>query len=151
MNQIKVNHKGKDVVLDATPEQFAILQASEKNIMELIDSWDDIISRAILDGDERYLLAYNGANPRMLGIKGEIELRVMCDVVNEGWVWQPGEQGWLPIFNLKDGGFAFSDSYLDNWDSFTFVGSRRCLKNEKLSNFCARKFPEVFKLIILNK
>lgn len=149
--EITVQHKGKPVVLTATAEQEAALKASEKDIMQDIDTWEDILAKTQLDDDEKHLLAYAGTNPRMMATKGELMLKIMCDVMNEGWIWQPGQKGWLPWFNLEGGGFAFSDSRYDYWYSDSHVGSRRCLKTEQLSDFCTRKFPEVFKLIILNK
>ena len=152
--QIKTTHKGKEVVLDATPEQEAILKASEEqDIISKINSWtwEDVIQIAKPDIDEQRLLNYNGINPRMIATKHELELKILCDVVNEGWVWQPGQKGWLPWFDLSSSGFRFGNSYCDHSRSFTAVGSRRCFKEEKISDACARKFPEVFKGIILIK
>ena len=149
MTQITVKHKGKDVVLTPTPEQLAVLKAAEDLTFDKSDEWADIIKKANPDADELQLLNYKGESPRMLATKGELMLKILCDVMNEGWVWQPGEYGWLPWFNLSDGGFAFSDSSYGGWYSYSDVGSRRCFKTEKLADLAAEKFPEVFKLIIL--
>ena len=152
--QIKTTHNGKEVVLDATPEQEAILKASEEqDIISKINSWtwQDILKMAKPDQDELNLLTYEGKNPRMIATKHELELKILCDVVNEGWVWQPGQRGWLPWFDLSSSGFRFDYSYYDDSYSSTEVGSRRCFKEEKISDACALKFPEVFKGIILIK
>lgn len=148
--QITVKHKGKDVVLNATAEQQALLADSENEITSLINSWDDVLKRVTLEQGEHFILAYEGKNPRLIATKAELMLRILCAVINEGWVWEPGQPGWLPYFNLQAGGFAFSSSGYVFWFSAADVGSRRCLKSEKLSDFCAKKFPTIFKLIILN-
>jgi len=152
--KIKTTHKGKEVVLDATPEQEAILKASEEqDIISKINSWEwqDILNMAKPDQDELNLLTYEGKNPRMIATKHELELKILCDVVNEGWVWQPGQKGWLPWFDLSSSGFRFGRSGYGGSGSRAAVGSRRCFKEQEISDACARKFPEVFKGIILIK
>lgn len=74
-------------------------------------------------------------------------------------VWEPDWNNhnewkyrlWFEIQASKDkpSGFGFSDTYYDATFSYTTVGSRLLFRESTLALHAAKKFPEVYKAIIL--
>ena len=72
--------------------------------------------------------------------------------LNEGWKpnWSnSSEDKYYPYFYQSPSGFGFSGAYCDFWNASTSVGSRLCLKTEKLALYVGKQFEDIYKDIIL--
>lgn len=102
-----------------------------------------------------------------------LKLRVICAALNEGWEPQftKDERRWYPWLylwtseeleekdnnwkqdrhlmsigdsNTEFAGFAFAESYDAPSSATADVGSRLCLKNEALADYCGKQFIELW-------
>lgn len=81
---------------------------------------------------------------------------VIVKSLNEGWVpsWNNADEWkYTPWFYLNDkngsSGFRFN-SYCDCWYTYSFVGSRLCLKNRELAIYAGEQFTQVYEKFMSN-
>ena len=110
-----------------------------------------------------------------------LKLRIVCAALNEGWEpkFTEDEWRWHPWFNLytkkelddmsqeeKDerciidvsdrnagyyAGLAFANSYNAPSDATAYFGSRLCLKNSDLAEYCGRQFINLWADYLLRR
>jgi hypothetical protein len=80
------------------------------------------------------------------------KLQTIIKALNEGWVpnWSDtNEKKWFPYFNMNDsnasGGVSFADTDYFDWDTYSCVCSRFCLKNEKLALYVGVTFIDLYR------
>lgn len=78
-----------------------------------------------------------------------MKLTQIVRALNEGWVAKvyDNENRWYPIFrhNGSPSGFAFHDSYYANGSSNAGSGSRLCLRDKSLSDYCGSQFVDIWR------
>lgn len=82
---------------------------------------------------------------------------MITSAVNEGWIpdWNNTSEYkyrlwfWIKASKDKPSGFGFSAALCDCTGSSTDVGSRLLFKSSELAMHAAKKFPDVYKAIIL--
>jgi hypothetical protein len=82
------------------------------------------------------------------------KLTTIVKALNEGWVPDVCDgrvYRWCPWFNTNGSpsSFAFYASSYANAIAHAGSGSRLCLKNEKLSEYCGKQFIDLWKQFIL--
>ena len=103
-----------------------------------------------------------------------LKLRIICAALNEGWEPQFAKKGdirWYPLhslwtseelkgkddvwkrdrhlmstvdYNTEYAGFAFDISSIVPSNGFATLGSRLCLKNQSLADYCGKQFIELW-------
>lgn len=132
----------------ATPEFKALLESNwgkdffHQDIMERVKTLEDVCRETGTDFTA-FMLLKNSLAPDTFAYE---TMKLISKALNEGWVpdWNDGTAKWQPWFYL-DGpsGFRFYDSFCDYSNSV--VGSRLVFKSEKLSNYAAKQFLDVYK------
>lgn len=82
------------------------------------------------------------------------KLATIIKALNEGWqpdVCNSSVDRWYPWFkpNASPSSFAFCDSDCDGTFASAGSGSRLCLKNIELSDYCGKQFIDLWKEFIL--
>lgn len=82
------------------------------------------------------------------------KLVTIIKALNEGWVPDVCDSSvyrWYPWFktNGSPSSFAFCDSFCVDACADAGSGSRLCLKNEELSEYCGKQFIDLWKQFIL--
>ena len=82
------------------------------------------------------------------------KLATIIKALNEGWepdVFDSNIYRWYPWFtpNESPSSFAFAASLCDSAVAYAGSGSRLCLKNGKLSDYCGKQFINLWKQFIL--
>lgn len=73
---------------------------------------------------------------------------VIRRVLNEGWIWKIGTNGYYPIFNrgaAGGSGFSFSGYYGDY--SFSSVGARRTFDTPEKAIYAGKQFLDIHAVI----
>lgn len=109
---------------------------------------------------------------QMSDIKAYLQLRIITAALNEGWEPQfvKGEYrwyGWYDLISKEDyealsdeeksrvvgrannnahayGGLVYADAYYVSASSYTYHGSRLAFKSEKLAEYAAKQFIEIY-------
>ena len=84
--------------------------------------------------------------------EAQYKMIVIAEALNEGWIpdWDNyNECKYYPWFEMSPSSFAFGGSYYVDADAFAGSGSRLCLKNEELSEYCGKQFIDLWKQFIL--
>lgn len=133
----------KQVLEGSAPAGFFSLDITER-----VKSYEDACEEKGIDPVKS--LPFSGATDTLsVWMNSVFMLAVICEVLNEGWFpdyTDADQEKWYPI-GRKDGpsGFRFGDSGCDN--TLTYVGSRLCLKNKKLSDYLFSQFTELIEII----
>lgn len=81
------------------------------------------------------------------------KLVIIIEALNEGWKpdWKNGQwDKWYPWFWMNSGsGLSLDD--VDDQFSFSYVGSRLCLKSRELAEYAAKKFKKLYEAYYLIK
>lgn len=74
------------------------------------------------------------------------KLFIIAEALNEGWKpdWQDSDQyKYMPWFEDNSGvGLSFHD--LDDWCTYSTIGSRLCYKSKELAEYAAIQFKEIY-------
>jgi hypothetical protein len=80
------------------------------------------------------------------------KLQIIIKALNEGWTpnWSnTNEKKWYPWFKMNDsnasGGVSFANTCYNDWHTYSYVGSRFCLKNEKLARYVGVTFIDLYR------
>lgn len=137
--------KGKTIL-----ENLLGKKVFQKNIMERINSFDDIleelgIAKELFDG------SCAGLEPDEVAYK---KAKLVCKALNEGWVpdWTNGQWDkyfpWFTMGSSSGVGFAYYDYVY--WRTHSFVGSRLCFKSSELAEFAGKLFEqEIYKPLFI--
>lgn len=136
---IKIDVNGVSITL--TKEQLEEIDLQRKRtrpVIERIQTFDDIIAES---GKPASYFMDSSLEKHELGYRKFIAI---CAVYNEGWVpdfTDSSERKWY-IYgtDYNKSSFGFSDSRCDGWNSFTYGGSRLCLKSQALAEDVIKKF-----------
>lgn len=135
---------GKEVEITLTAEQIEVVKRASMNIFERCNTLEGVYQEVKPTDDQLILLSYSGADRKMIGAQAAMIWEIICEALNEG---HPNPI-WFPVVDRSNGGFAFSRSLCDDWDSYSLVGSRRCLKDENISDFAGRTFLHILKEVL---
>ena len=75
------------------------------------------------------------------------KLSIIIKALNQGWEpnWKDNrEYKYYPWFEQSPSGFGFSAAGYDFWGARTHVGSRLCLKTEKLTLYAGKQFESLY-------
>ena len=84
--------------------------------------------------------------------EAQYKMIVIAEALNEGWIpdWDNyNEYKYYPWFEMSPSSFAFSDSLCYFADAYAGSGSRLCLKNKELSEYCGKQFIDLWKQFII--
>lgn len=84
----------------------------------------------------------------------EQKLKIIIEALNDGWkpdIFDSSIYRWYPWFrpNNSPSSFAFDDSLYMISYACAGSGSRLCLKNERLSDYCGKQFIDIWKQFLL--
>ncbi|MFK2380028.1 hypothetical protein ACIXN9_11910 [Bacteroides fragilis] len=83
--------------------------------------------------------------------EAQYKMIVIVEALNEGWIpdWDNNEYKYYPWFEMSPSSFAFDDSSCADADAIAGSGSRLCLKNKELSEYCGKQFIDLWKQFII--
>jgi hypothetical protein len=126
-------------------------------IITIDDAINSILSKnQIITEDRLFLINYSGDGPYLLEKKFEAIVELFIQALNEGWVpdWSNSQEyKYSPGFymssnpDLSSSGLS-SSGYVTQY-SGSGVGSRLCLKNEKLAIYVAKKYSNWYAMFML--
>jgi hypothetical protein len=152
MNELKVE---KERVLSAAAKcstAKGILQELFPDVFKSIDfrdikTYQDAVNAMPVSKED---VIYNNDPDYVVALK---QLRHIIKVVNGSSFkvdWTNGRQPkWRPWFDLSSG-FRFSDSSYTYSYTDSGGGSRLCFETEEKSDYVAKQFIELYKIVILN-
>ena len=84
--------------------------------------------------------------------EAQYKMIVIAEALNEGWIpdWDNyNEYKYYPWFEMSPSSFAFYDSLCAYALADAGSGSRLCLKNKELSEYCGKQFIDLWKQFII--
>ena len=84
--------------------------------------------------------------------EAQYKMIVIAEALNEGWIpdWDNyNEYKYYPWFEMSPSSFAFGGSFYDRACADAGSGSRLCLKNKELSEYCGKQFIDLWKQFII--
>lgn len=73
-------------------------------------------------------------------------LKLLAKSLNQGWLpdWtNPNEYKYYPYFEMR-GSSGFRFHVYDNWNSYSYVGSRLCFKSRELAEHAGKQFQHIY-------
>ena len=127
------------------------MKKENKNITELVKTFEDARK---LTGRPDVPDFSNLPTDMRKHFEAQYKMIVIAEALNEGWVPDVCDSSvyrWYPWFktNGSPSSFAFRDSYYDDALANAGSGSRLCLKNKELSEYCGKQFIDLWKQFIL--
>ena len=127
------------------------MKKENKNITELVKTFEDARK---LTGRPDVPDFSNLPTDMRKHFEAQYKMIVIAEALNEGWVPDVCDSSvyrWYPWFktNGSPSSFAFGDSLYDYAYAIAGSGSRLCLKNEELSEYCGKQFIDLWKQFIL--
>ena len=129
---------------------FNETDTSGKNLLKALCGADafitDITDRVKSYADACQVLGINGFSPS--GTADEVayvQLKTIIAALNEGWVpdWNDDEEyKFYPFWNMQN---DFSLGGVSCNYRYSYVGSRLCFKSEKLAQYAADQFKDIYK------
>jgi hypothetical protein len=94
-------------------------------------------------------------------ITATAKMYIVAEALNEGWEpnWNDSDEyKYFPWFDMEEdkknnpSGFRFVGTYFDYSVTYSAGGSRLCFKSQKLSDYCATQFVELWRdMMVLSK
>ena len=83
--------------------------------------------------------------------EAQYKMIVIVEALNEGWIpdWDNNEYKYYPWFEMSPSSIAFGGSCYDTAIALAGSGSRLCLKNKELSEYCGKQFIDLWKQFII--
>ena len=83
--------------------------------------------------------------------EAQYKMIVIVEALNEGWIpdWDNNEYKYYPWFEMSPSSFAFDVSFYAYAAASAGSGSRLCLKNKELSEYCGKQFIDLWKQFII--
>ncbi len=122
------------------------------NVMERVKSYEDACEELSLNAIE--ILPYKDPKTKdEIYYNAHKKLVIIIRALNEGWMpdWSnKDEYKYWPYFEYKESSFGFSYAHCDSWGTDADVGSRLCLKTEKLARYTGENFIKIYNEYLTN-
>ena len=127
------------------------MKKENKKITDLVKTFDDACTELGISPLNEDKLMDLGLTKHDIAYQ---KLATIVKALNEGWVPDVCDDRvyrWYPWFvtNGSPSSFAFGDSSYDCAYADAGSGSRLCLKNKELSEYCGKQFIDLWKQFII--
>jgi len=153
MEKLKIKKETADKIISFIQtklKEFTEDESKPKNIIERIQTLQDVIEVTDPGAEVINILNYAGPNRKLIGAKNFILAELIAEAYNEGWEADYKNNNQKKWYGWFDGsrGFAFVFSRYDGWDTNAGVGSRLCFETEAKLLDAVKKFPNVYKELL---
>ena len=136
--------------IDSLDKEKSIITCSKipKDIKERIKTIEDACNELGEDDEDVKALRVIENLDVPKHIISQLQSIIIVKALNEGWIpdWSNSNQyKYFPYFYMENssaGGFVYCVD--GRWSTFTYVGSRLCLKSRELAEYAGKQFKDIY-------